>query len=135
LRLWRLSNGAMLPLSGYTERVRSFTWTPDGAYLVTSGAERVILWPAPEEGGRLYSVPVLVAPNRARSVAVAAHPHESFIAAGYADGLVLLVRLTDAAELVIKHPDGSPVSALLWTAAGVLAIASENGSARIIQFE
>jgi WD40 repeat protein len=134
MRLWRLSDGAMMPLSGYTERVRSFTWTVDGAYLATSGAERVILWPAPEAGSRLYAVPLLVAPSRAPSVAVAAHPREAFIAAGYADGLVLLVRLTDAAELVMKHPDGSSVSALLWTAAGALAIASENGSARVIEF-
>jgi WD40 repeat protein len=134
MRLWRLSDGAVMPLTGYTERVRSFAWTADGAYLLTSGAERVILWPAPEEGGRLYSVPVLVAPHRARSVAVAAHPTQPFIAAGYADGLVLLVRLTDAAELVMKRPDGVSVSALLWTAAGALAIASESGAARIVQF-
>ena len=52
MRLWRLSDGAVMPLTGYTERVRSFAWTADGAYLLTSGAERVILWPAPEEGGR-----------------------------------------------------------------------------------
>jgi hypothetical protein len=133
MRIWRLADGAMMPLSGYSGRVRSYAWTPDGAYLVTSGAERIILWPAPEKAGRLYSVPVLVAPNRAPSVAAAAHPREPLIAAGYSNGLVLLVRLTDAAEIVMKRPDGARISALTWSTDGALVIASESGKARILQ--
>jgi len=51
------------------------------------------------------------------------------------DGLVLLIRIEDEAEVLIKNPGGSEVSSLAWSAdGGFLAIACADGSGRIIEF-
>jgi hypothetical protein len=64
---------------------------------------------------------------------VACHPKQDVIAIGYEDGLVLLVRLDDGAEILAKKPDKVPVSALAWDDTGtLLAWGSEDGKAGII---
>ena len=42
------------------------------------------------------------------------------MAVGYADGMVLLVRLDDGAEVLAKKPGAAPVSALAWDSTGML---------------
>ena len=65
--------------------------------------------------------------------AVACHPKVDVVAAGYADGLVLLVRLDDGAEVLAKKPGPAPISALAWDATGArLAWGAEDGAAGII---
>jgi len=49
---------------------------------------------------------------------VACHPQKEVTAVGYEDGLVLLVRMTDGAEVLARRPGGPPVSALAWNAKG-----------------
>ena len=49
---------------------------------------------------------------------VAFHPRALVVAIGYADGLVLLCRLGDAAEILVRHPGDGAVSALGWDATG-----------------
>lgn len=64
---------------------------------------------------------------------VACHPKQEVVAIGYEDGLVLLVRLDDGAEILAKKPDKVPVSALGWDSAGtLLAWGSEDGKAGTI---
>ena len=46
--------------------------------------------------------PNLLAPTQALASVVACHPREPVVAVGYADGLVLLVRIEDGAEIVAK---------------------------------
>ena len=46
---------------------------------------------------------------------VACHPKQPVVAAGYEDGMVLLVRLDDGAEILAKKPGGGAVSALPGT--------------------
>ena len=49
------------------------------------------------------------------------------------DGLVLLVRIDDGAEILAKKPGNSPVTALAWSADGMLlAFGTESGEAGII---
>jgi Anaphase-promoting complex subunit 4 WD40 domain len=55
------------------------------------------------------------------------------VAVGYADGLVLLVRIDDGAEVLARKPGGTPVSALAWSATGsMLAVAAEDGDAGVV---
>jgi len=49
---------------------------------------------------------------------VACHPQKEVTAVGYEDGLVLLVRMTDGAEVLARRTGGPPVSALAWNAKG-----------------
>ena len=68
-----------------------------------------------------------------RAEVVACHPSQDVIAVGYEDGLVLLVRLEDSAEILAKKPDKVPVSALAWDSRGtLLAWGGEDGKAGTI---
>jgi len=67
--------------------------------------------------------------------AVAAHPRQEVCAAGYEDGMVLLTRIDDGAEVLARAGAKSPVTALAWTAAGNrLAFGTEDGAAGVINF-
>jgi hypothetical protein len=77
--------------------------------------------------------PLMLAPAEHEVSMVACHPQSDVIAAGYEDGLVLLVRATDGAEILARHADGSPVSALAWNARGTaMAFGTEGGEAGIV---
>ena len=56
---------------------------------------------------------------------------------GYDDGLVMLTRLTDGSEILVRHPaqdrDSVRISALAWDAKGArLAFGAENGDAGVL---
>jgi WD40 repeat protein len=130
---WRLADGKHMRMSGYSAKVRSLSWTQDGRSLATSGSEQVILWPFHSKDGPMGKAPRMLAPHSARVTAVACHPREDVIAAGYADGTVLLVRIDDAAEVLARRPAGSPITALAWSARGEqLAFGAEAGDAGVL---
>jgi hypothetical protein len=55
------------------------------------------------------------------------------LAAGYSDGTILMVRLTDGAEILVRRR-ATPVSALAWNARGtLLAFAGEDGDAGLLE--
>ena len=61
---------------------------------------------------------------------VAFHPKTLVLATGYADGAVMLIRLTDAAELMVRMPAQGAVTALAWDTKGTnLAFGTEDGAA------
>jgi WD40 repeat protein len=70
----------------------------------------------------------------AKVARVAFHPNSAVLAIGYDDGCILLVRLTDGSELMVRHPvEGSEVTALGWDKAGRhLAFGAEDGQAGIL---
>jgi hypothetical protein len=77
--------------------------------------------------------PRVLAPSEHRIDAVACHPKQDIVATGYADGMVLLVRVEDGAEILAKKPGDAPVKALAWSADGaLLAFGTESGEAGII---
>jgi WD40 repeat protein len=130
---WRLSDRKNMQMSGYSARVRSMAWTAGGGWLVTSGADQLIMWPFQSKDGPMGKQPELRAPRDSRIEIVACHPRQEVVAAGYDDGFVLLVRLADGAEILAKKPGPAPVTALAWNASGTtLLFGTEGGEAGII---
>jgi tricorn protease-like protein len=77
--------------------------------------------------------PRLLAPSEHRVAVVACHPKQEIVAAGYEDGMVLLVRMEDGAEILAKRSGEAPITALNWSADGLfLAFGTESGEAGIL---
>jgi len=130
---WRLADHQHMRMSGYAARVTSFGWTLGGRWLATSGATQLILWPFQAKDGPMGKQPRLLAPSEHRVEVVACHPKQDIVAAGYSDGMVLLVRIEDGAEILAKKPGEAPVTALAWSADGrLLAFGTESGEAGVI---
>src|SRR5262245_42696286 len=94
---------------------------------------RVVLWPCQSKDGPMGKTPQLLAPTQEHVEVVACHPKQAVVAAGYADGLILLVRIDDGAEVLARKPGDAPVTALAWSSDGkLLAFGTEDGSAGVI---
>jgi WD40 repeat protein len=130
---WRLVDGKDMRMSGYGARVRSLDWSIGGKWLATSGSTQLILWPFQGKEGPMGKTPRILAPTEAQAEVVACHPKQEVVAVGYSDGLVLLVRIDDGAEVLARKPVGAPVSALAWSPTGsMLAVGTEDGDAGVI---
>ena len=65
---------------------------------------------------------------------VAAHPTKKLIAAGYANGRIIVAQIGSRDELLVK-PLGSAVTALAWSGDGRhLAMGTVDGTAAIVTF-
>jgi WD40 repeat protein len=130
---WRLVDRQHMRMSGYAARVTSYGWTPGGKWLATSGSTQLILWPFQAKDGPMGKQPRILAPSEHRIEVVACHPKQEIVAAGYGDGMILLVRIEDAAEILAKKPGEATVTALAWSADGMLlAFGTESGEAGVI---
>jgi WD40 repeat protein len=132
---WRLADHRHMRMTGYPGRVRSMSWSAGGKALATSGADTVILWPFASKDGPMGKEPAMLAPLQARVSMVACHPKQDIFAAGYSDGTILMVRLNDGAEILVRRRQGeAAVSALAWNAKGTqLAFAAEDGAAGMLE--
>jgi WD40 repeat protein len=130
---WRLADRKDMRMSGYGARVRSLDWSVGGKWLATSGSTQLILWPFQGKDGPMGKAPRILAPAEVQVDVVACHPTQEAVAVGYADGLVLLVRIEDGAEVLARKPAGAPITALAWSATGTaLAVGAEDGEAGVI---
>jgi WD40 repeat protein len=130
---WRLADNRHMRMTGYPGRVRSISWSAGGKALATSGADMVILWPFASKDGPMGKEPAMLAPLQSRVTAVACHPQDAVFAAGYGDGTVLMVRLSDGAEILVHRNGGAAIAALAWNAKGtLLAFAAEDGEAGLL---
>jgi WD40 repeat protein len=130
---WRLADNRHMRMTGYPGRVRSMSWSAGGKALATSGADTVIMWPFASKDGPMGKEPAMLAPLQARVSAVACHPKQDILAAGYGDGTILMVRLADGAEILVRRNGAAPVAALAWNAKGtLLAFADEEGDAGLL---
>src|SRR5215470_9576144 len=130
---WRLADRKDMRMSGYGARVRSLDWSVGGKWLATSGSNQLILWPFQGKDGPMGKAPRILAPAEVQVDVVACHPKQEAVAVGYADGLVLLVRIEDGAEVLARKPSGAPITALAWNATGTaLAVGAEDGEAGVI---
>ena len=130
---WRLADRQHMRMSGYAARVMSLSWSVGGQWLATAGASQLVLWPFQSKDGPMGKTPRLLTPSGHRLDVVACHPGTDVIAAGYNNGLVLLARLEDGAEILAKKPGDAPVTALAWSSDGrLVAWGTESGEAGII---
>lgn len=130
---WRLADAQHMQMTGYPSRVKSMSWAMAGKFLATSGADRVVVWPFASKDGPMDKEPVMLAPLQTRVTAVACHPTQDFLAAGYENGIILMVRITNGAKVVVRHDGDAAVTALAWNAKGsMLAFALQNGDAGLV---
>jgi len=130
---WRLADRKDMRMSGYGGRVRSLDFSVGGKWLATSGSRELVLWPFQGKDGPMGKTPRMLAPAEVQAEVVACHPKQDVVAVGYADGLVLLVRIEDGAEILARKGAGAPITALAWNASGTgLAFGAEDGEAGVI---
>src|ERR1700729_3257187 len=130
---WRLQDSRNMRMTGYPAKTRSLSWSHDGQWLATSGADAAIIWPFKDKDGPMGKAPREGGVRKGRVTPGAFHPKALVLAIGYADGLVLLVRLADAAEILVHLPGDGAVSALAWGAMGSqLLFGLESGAAGLL---
>ena len=133
---WRLSDGQHMRMSGYPAKTRSHVFTRNGKWLATSGADAMVLWPF-FGGGPMGKAPIeLAGGDGVLCTAVACHPQQETVAAGFADGLVVV------ADIAIEpHPAGLRLRGTgrsrRWPGARtarMLAFGTEQGFAAMVDF-
>jgi len=130
---WRLADDKHMRMSGYSAKVKSLSWTAGGKWLATSGSTQLILWPFQSKDGPMGKQPQLLAPREQKVVVVAAHPSQDVVAIGFDDGVIMLVRLGDGAEILARRPGAAPVSALSWNKTGsAFVFGTSDGEAGIV---
>jgi WD40 repeat protein len=130
---WRLVDGRNMRMTGYPGKTRSLSWSHDSNWLATSGAEAAVVWPFKDKDGPMGKAPRECGVRDARVTQVAFHPRALVVAIGYADGLVMLCRLADAAEILVRRPGGGAVSALGWHESGSrLLLGLDSGEAGLL---
>jgi sugar lactone lactonase YvrE len=132
---WRLQpDKGHMRMSGYPSKTRSFSWSGDGKWLATSGAEAAIIWPFDSKEGPTGKQPRECGVRPAKVSRVAFHPQGYVLAVGYEDGCILLIRLLDASELLVRPAvKESGITALAWDKAGKrLAFGCADGAAGIL---
>jgi WD40 repeat protein len=130
---WRLSDSRHMRMTGYPGKTRSLSWSHDGAWLATSGADAAVIWPFKDKDGPMGKAPRECGVREARVTKVAFHPKALVVAIGYADGAILLCRLADAGEIPVRGPGDGAISALAWDAAGArLLFGLESGAAGLL---
>lgn len=134
---WRIADRKHMRMTGYPSKPRSLSWSHDGNWLATSGADACIVWPFQSKDGPMGKPPRECAVRANVKISqVAFHPKALIVAVGYDDGWIMLVRLSDASELLVRRtPDGTKaaITALVWDAAGGrLAFGADDGAAGVL---
>ena len=132
---WRLGDGQHMRMTGYPGKTRFLSFTKNGKWLATSGADAIVIWPF-FGGGPMGKPPTELAGGDGTTCsAVACHPVQEAVAAGFSDGLVVLADIGSARILPVAAPGRGPVSALGWSPDGThLALGTETGFAAIVDF-
>ena len=136
---WRLDDkktgdGKHMRMSGYPAKPKSLSWSPKGKWLASSGAQAAICWPFSGKDGPIGKAPRELG-TRADSMVtiVACHPSQDVVAIGYADGMIMAVKIDDAEEALLRRPGKGPISTMAWDSEGMrLVFGSEEGEAGLI---
>jgi WD40 repeat protein len=132
---WKLPNGEHMRMSGYPAKTESLSFTRNGKWMASSGADAMVLWPF-HGGGPMGKAPLeLAGGDGIICTRVACNPKDEIVAGGFADGLVVVADINSSRILPVVPPGHGPVSALAWSADGTqLAVGTETGFAAVIDF-
>lgn len=131
---WKLPDGQHMRMSGYPAKPESIGFTRSGRWLASAGAEAIILWPF-FGGGPMGKAPLELAAGETIIKRVACHPQHDVVAAGYADGSVVVADIGRERVLPIAAAGRGAVSALGWSADGAfLGFGTETGFVAIVDF-
>ncbi len=135
LHAWRAADKKDMRMSGYPAKTRSLSWSFDGHWLATSGADAAIVWPFKDKEGPINKAPLECGVRGAKVTCVAFHPKSLIVAQGYEDGFLLLCRIPDGAEILVRvAPEGGrAITALAWDhAGGKLLFGAADGTAGLL---
>jgi len=132
---WKLPNGEHMRMSGYPAKTTSLSFTRNGKWMASSGADAMVLWPF-FGGGPMGKAPLeLAGGDGIICTQVACNPNNLVVAGGFADGLVVVADIESSRILPVVPPEHGPVSALAWSPNGVLlAVGTETGFTALIDF-
>jgi hypothetical protein len=130
---WRVADSRNMRMTGYPGKTRSMAWSHDGNWLATSGADACVVWPFRDKDGPMGKPPRECGVRSNRVTRVAFHPRALVVAVGYDDGMILLCRLGDAAEILVRDAGDGAVSALAWDSSGRrMLFGLESGAAGLL---
>ncbi|MGE6739324.1 WD40 repeat domain-containing protein [Allorhizobium pseudoryzae] len=135
---WKLDGKAgdarHMRMTGYPAKVKSYSWSPKGKWLATSGAPAAIVWPFSAKDGPMGKAPLELGTRANIMVTcVAFHPAEEVLAIGFIDGMILGVRVADGKEALLRRPGKGAITAMSWSGNGKLvAFGSEAGDCGVI---
>lgn len=134
---WRLADKAHFRMSGFPAKIKSMSWGPRGRWLITSGADRGLIWSFDGKQGPMGRDAREIGHAGAPIIsAVAAHPQRDLAAMGHSDGSLVLGQANGESAAVLRLGDGAPITVLAWSGdGGRLAVGSENGFAAILSFK
>jgi WD40 repeat protein len=132
---WKLPDGQHMRMSGYPAKTASLSFTRNGKWMASSGADAMVLWPF-FGGGPMGKAPLeLAGGDGIICTQVACNPNNLVVAGGFADGLVVIAGIESSRILPVVPPEHGPISALAWNPSGtLLAIGTETGFAALVDF-
>ena len=130
---WRLADEQHMRMTGYPAKPQSLGFTRSGRYLASGGADAIVLWPF-FGGGPMGKPPLEIAQiENVLCTRVACHPKEEVVAAGYADGSVIMAQISSQKLVVVAEPCGQAISTLAWSSDGArLLFGTEMGRAGVV---
>ncbi|HVY17996.1 MAG TPA: WD40 repeat domain-containing protein [Rhodopila sp.] len=132
---WKLPDGQHMRMSGYPAKTASLSFSRNGKWLATSGADAMVLWPF-FGGGPMGKAPLeLAGGDGVVCTRVAANPANEIVAGGFTDGLVVVADINSSRILPVVPPEHGPISTLAWNPDGTkLAVGTETGFAAVVDF-
>jgi WD40 repeat protein len=132
---WKLPDGAHMRMSGYPAKTTSLSFTRNGRWMASSGADAMVIWPF-FGGGPMGKAPLeLAGGDGIICTQVACNPNNIVVAGGFADGLVVVADIDSSSILPVVPPDHGSISTLAWSPDGTqLAVGTETGFAAVIDF-
>ncbi len=131
---WRLEDAKHMRMTGYPAKVKDWSWSARAKWLATSGAPAAIVWSFAGKDGPMGKAPLeLGLRGDSMVTAVACHPEEDIAAIGYNDGMILLARLADGKEVLLRRPGKGAITGMGWSNDGQrLAFGSEAGDCGVV---
>lgn len=131
---WKLSDGKHMRMTGYPAKVKSMSWSPKGRWLASSGAPAAVVWPFHAKDGPMGKSPVeLGTRGNTMVTAVVCHPKEEIVAIGYADGMILVGRIVDLKEVLLRREGAGAITSMSWDGEGRrLVFGAETGDCGVI---